>query len=316
MKEFTYSIARVRAKEAALLTKQDIEQLLSADSRDSALRFVRDRGYRSDDDSDVTAEAQKELWAFIEELADEETIRILRLPVDYHNIKASVKAVFSGIDGEDLLIDGGTADKKEIYECVKTREYKELDERLAEVCAEAAVILNQTQDGQLCDIYIDKAMLAAVEDAADKSGDAFMKKYADMLADTSNLKTAYRCAVSGKNLSFIENAVYDGGTLNTAELKKAAAGGLDTLCEFVEPTEYGSCAEYMKISAAAFERQCADEIMRFMENARYESFSSAPIIAYHYAKTAEINTVRLILSGKLNKLADDMIRERVCMTYV
>lgn len=316
MKEFTYSIARVRAKEAALMTGQDIEQLLSTDSRESALRFVRDHGYRSEDESDITAEAQKELWAFIEELADEETIRILRLPTDYHNIKASVKAVFSGIDGKDLLIDGGTVDKNEIYECVKAREYKELDRRLAEVCAEAAMILNQTQDGQLCDIYIDKAMLAAVEDAADKSGDTFVKKYADMLTDTSNLKTAYRCAVSEKNLSFIENAVYDDGTLNTADLKKAAAGGLDTLCEFVEPTEYGSCAEYMKISAAAFERHCADEIMRFMGSARYESFSGAPIIAYYYAKTAEINAVRLILSGKLNRLTDDMIRERVRMTYV
>ena len=316
MKEFTYSIARVRAKEASLLTKQDIEQLLSADSYDAALRFARDHGYRSDDGTDIADGAQKELWAFIEELADEETIRILRLPTDYHNIKASVKAVFSGIDGEDLLLDGGTEDKNEIYNCVKTREYKELDKRLAEVCEEAVMILNQTQDGQLCDIYIDKAMLAAAEDAADKSGDAFVKKYADMLADTSNLKTAYRCAVSGKNLSFIENAVYDGGTLNTAELKKAAAGGLDALKEFTEPTEYGSCAEYMKTGAAAFERQCADEIMRFMESARYESFSSAPIIAYHYAKTAEINAVRLILSGKLNRLGDDMIRERVRMTYV
>ena len=44
MKEYTYSIARVRAKEASLLTKQDIEQLISADGYETALRFARDRG--------------------------------------------------------------------------------------------------------------------------------------------------------------------------------------------------------------------------------------------------------------------------------
>ena len=225
--------------------------------------------------------------------------------------------MFSEIDGEDLLLDGGTADKKEIYMCVKTREYKELDERLARACEEAVTIINRTQDGQLCDIYVDNAMLKAVADAAEESGDAFVKKYADMLADTSNLKTAYRCAVSGKNLSFTENAVYDGGTLNVSELERAAAAGIDALCEFVRPTGYGECAEYMKSgSAAQLEKYCADEIMRFMESAKYESFSCAPIIAYYYAKTAEINAVRLILSGKLNMLGDDMIRERVRMTYV
>ena len=316
MKEYTYSVARVRAKETSLMTKQDIEQLISADSYDAALRFARDRGYRADYDSDITAGAQRDLWEFIEEIADKEIIRILRLPTDYHNIKASVKAVFSGIDGEDLLLDGGTADKNEIYKCVKAREYKELDKRLAEVCEEAVMILNQTQDGQLCDIYIDKAMLAAIGDAADKSGDAFMKKYADMLADTSNLKAAYRCALSGKALPFIENAVYDGGTLNTSALKKAAAGGLDALFEFAAATEYAMCAESMKVSAASFEKRCADEITHFMERARYESFSSAPIIAYFYVKKAEIEAVRLILYAKRSRLGDELIRERVRDTYV
>ncbi len=316
MKEFTYGVARVRAKETSLMTRQDIEQLLSADSYDAALRFARDHGYRDDGGEDIFAGAQRELWSFIEEVADEETVKVLRLPIDYHNVKASVKAVFSGIDGEDLLLGGGTEDKNEIYTCVKAREFKELGKRIGEVCEEAVTILNQTQDGQLCDIYIDKAMLAAIEDAAKKSGDAFLKKYADLVADTSNLKTAYRCAASEKNLSFIENAVYDGGTLNTSALKKAASSGVDALAEFAEATAYSDCAECMKVSAASFERQCADEITHFMEKARYESFSSAPIIAYHYAKTAEINAVRLILSGKMNRLGDEMIRERVRETYV
>ena len=110
MKEYTYSVARVRAKETALLTRQDIDQLLSADSYASALRLVRDRGYRSQEDGTVggiIAEAEQDMWDFVTEIADEDTIQILRLPIDYHNIKASVKAVFSGIDGYDLLLDNG-----------------------------------------------------------------------------------------------------------------------------------------------------------------------------------------------------------------
>ena len=319
MREYTYSVARVRAKEASLLTRQDIDQLLSADSYASVLRLVRDRGYRSQDNEgaeEIIAAAENELWAFIAELADEDTIRILRLPIDYHNIKASVKAVFSGIDGTDLLLDNGTVNKNLIYDSVARREYEDVPRKIAGVCEEAMTLLLRTQDGQMCDIYVDNAMLQATAETADKSGDEFIKRYADLICDTVNLKTAYRCASSGRNLSFIENALNNGGTLNAAELAKAAEGGLSELYEYISATHYGDSVEYMKAGAASLEKWCADELMRLMDTSRFESFSSAPIIAYYYAKRTEIDAVRLILSGKLNRLDDNMIRERVPGTYV
>lgn len=319
MKEYTYSVARVRAKEASLLTRQDIDQLLGADSYESALRLIRDRGYRSRDDADaeeITAAALKETWDFVAELVDEDTLRVLRIPADYHNIKASVKSVFSGIDGSDLLLDHGSADKRAIYEGVKRREYGELDPRLAEVCEEATALLLRTQDGQSCDIYIDKAMLAAMDAAAKGSGDSFIQGYASLFIDTANLKAAYRCAAAERSLSFVENALYDGGTLNLRELAAAAAAGMDALCEHLAATAYAGCVEAIKRGAAAFEKWCSDEVTRFMDSARWDSFTAAPIVAYFCAKAAEISAVRLILSGKRNRLDDTRIRERVPMTYV
>ena len=53
-----------------------------------------------------------------------------------------------------------------------------------------------------------------------------------------------------------------------------------------------------------------------MDAARWESFTAAPIIAYYYAKTTEINAVRLILLGTRSRLDDNLIRERVPRTYV
>ncbi len=319
MKEYTYSVARVRAKETALLTRQDIDQLLSADGYNSALRLIRDRGYRSQDNEgaeEIIASAERDLWDFIAEIADENVVRILRIPIDYHNIKASVKAAFSGIDGHDLLLDNGTADKDLIYSSVRSREYGELENHVLErICEEAMTLILRTQDGQACDIYVDNAMLAAVENEAEGGGD-FIKSYASLMCDTSNLKTAYRCAASGRGLQFIENAVYDGGSLNTGELAKAAEGGVNSLCEYTETTRYAELAEHMKAGAAALERSCDDMLMRFMEGAKFDSFSEAPIIAYYYAKRTEIDAVRLILSGKLNRLDDNMIRERVRRTYV
>ena len=44
MKEYTYSVARIRAKEVSLLSESDIEQLLSAQGYEQALALLRDKG--------------------------------------------------------------------------------------------------------------------------------------------------------------------------------------------------------------------------------------------------------------------------------
>ncbi len=319
MKEYTYSVARVRARETSLLTRQDVEQLLAAESYAAALRLIRDRGYHSQEGEDaerVIADARRELWDFVSELAGDEALRILRLPVDYHNVKASVKAAFSGMDAQDLLLDGGTEKGEFIFDCVRRREYAGLDPVLAEVCEEAMALILRTQDGQVCDIYVDNAMFREIERTARSSGDRFIQRYAQLLIDTANLKAAYRCAVTERPLSFIENAVYDGGTLNVRELESAAAQGVEALCDAVASTSYGGCVEAMKSGAAALEKWCADAVADLMDDARWDSFSCAPILAYYHAKTTEIAAVRLILSAKRNQLAENIIRERVPGIYV
>jgi V/A-type H+-transporting ATPase subunit C len=41
-----------------------------------------------------------------------------------------------------------------------------------------------------------------------------------------------------------------------------------------------------------------------------------PFIAYLFAKETEIRNVRIIMTGKINRLNDDLIRERLRLGYV
>lgn len=307
MKDYTYSVARVRAKEASLLTKQDIEQLISAADYNEAKRLLSDK---------KTAGRDGELRQLLDGQDGGAITRILQLPVDYHNIKAAVKAVFSDTDAGELLLDGGTEDKNVIYEAVKTRNYDMIEHDLAKTAEEAMTLLLHTQDGQLCDLLIDKAQLAAMEQAAGQTGDEFIKRYAALIADLANLRTALRCALTGRSLSFIKNALYDGGTLNYNTLAASAEGGTEQLYEYMSAAAYSGGAPYMKAGAAVFEKWCDDRVMELMETAKYESFSAAPIIAYAYAKDTEQRAVRLIMSAKKNGLDNDIIRERVRRLYV
>lgn len=302
MREYTYIVARIRSMEAQLMTAQELEQLIAAPDAAEAEKALRDRRGGGED----------ELWELLEDAGAEHITAFLRLQPDYHNIKAAVKAVFSGTDAAELLLDHGSADKELIFESVKTREYGELPKELAQTAENAMTVLLRTQDGQLCDIMIDKAYLAAAEKTAKDSGDSFLERYAVILADTANLKTALRCAAAGRNESFIENAIYPGGSLDTQALIKAAEQGMDVVREYIATTKYSDAAA---LSIPAFERYCASSLTRLCETAKYDSFSSAPILAYAHAKRTELDAARLVIECKRSRIDNDVIRERVPVLY-
>ena len=43
--QYTYAVARIRAKEMSLLTKSDLDQMLSCNDYDEVLRILADKGF-------------------------------------------------------------------------------------------------------------------------------------------------------------------------------------------------------------------------------------------------------------------------------
>ena len=317
MKEYTYSVARVRAKEKQLLSEADIEQLILVNSYDEALRMLRDKGYASETTtgSPITS-SEKELQEFFKETVGADILNVLNMHIDYHNIKAAVKSVFSKTDGSELLLDNGCFDKDKIYDSIKKREYNSMPSALAKTSEEAHALLLRTGDGQLCDMLIDKAMLENTLEEAKQTKEEFLVSFCKLNIDVSNLKIALRCALTGKDGAFIVNALAEGGSLDISMLANVSEKGIDSFCEYIEHGPYADSLEAVKKSVSAFEKWCDDKLMDLMYDTKYDSFSVAPLIAYFYAKRTEHQAVTLILSAKRNGLSEDMIRERVRRLYV
>lgn len=317
MKEYTYSVARVRSKEKQLLSEADIEQLISLSSYDEVLRMLRDKGYASDAKavSPIVA-SEAELQDFLRETVGDDILKVLNLHIDYHNVKAAVKSVFSKTDASELLLDNGFFDKNKIYDSIKKREYSSMPSDLAKTSEEAHALLLRTGDGQLCDMLIDKAMLENSLEEAKLTKEEFLISFCKLNIDVSNLKIALRCALTGKDSAFTINSLVDGGSLDVVTLANAVEKGIEGFYEYIEQGLYADSVQAMKKSVAAFEKWCDDKLMDLMYNAKYDSFSVAPLIAYFYAKRTEHQAITLILSAKRNGLSEEMIRERVRRLYV
>lgn len=318
---YAYAVASVRVKELGLLSPSQMEQLLAAGDYAGAVRHLRDWGWADALDGDDCAGALRgklvDAWALLQEVAPQPGIfRFLVLKNDYHNLKAAIKATLDGISPDRYYIAPSVYDPGEIGAAVARREFDALPDGMADTAREAYDVLARTGDGQLCDIIVDAATLAAIRRAGRESGYDFLDRLSELMCVSANLKTAARAAKTGKNEDFLSRALCECDTLDKSGLTAAAARGTEQLYAFIAASAYAPAVEALSVSVSAFEKWCDDLITAQLDTARYQFFGPEPLAAYYLAREAEVKSVRILLSGKRNGLAPDAIRERMRNLYV
>lgn len=319
--DYTYAVARIRAKEMTLLTKQDLDTLIQTKDYDDALRFLFDKGYGEDDKiknaEEIIKIENKKTWQLMAELVDDlNELNIFTVPNDFHNLKVSIKAVTRDITPVNMFLYNGNVPPEEIYEAVKNRNSNGLPEYLTECAKEAMTALLQTSDGQLCDIIIDKASLKELNAIGSKADNDIVKLYTEIAVASANIKIAVRCNKTNKGLDFINRCLADCSTLNIDMLAKASSISLEEIYNYLAYTNYSGAVEALKKSPSEFEKWCDNIIMDKMKTQKWEPFTIGPLVAYIIARDTELKAVRIILSAKLNNLDTEIVTERLRDMYV
>ena len=320
VEQYTYAVARVRAKELTLLSKQDIESLLACRTYEDGLHLLAGKGWKETQkgtEAMLSAEIE-ETWDTIRELVDDMSVFVVFLyPIDFQNLKAAVKSVVtnSGQHGS-LFLPRGTVPVEQMVKAVQTRDFSTLPQRMQSAASEAATILLQTGDGQLCDITIDRAALEAVRDAGRESKDGLIREYAELTVAVADIKMAVRGQKTGKSAAFMRKMLVACASLDVEALIHAAVAGRDEINAYLLNTRYGQAVEELKKSPSAFECWCDNRIMELIRPQKYQSFTIAPLAAYILARENEIKMVRLVLSAKRNHLKESVVRERLREMYV
>lgn len=321
-KDYIYAVARIRARELALLGRQDLEQLLACHSYEECLRVLRDKGWGSGDSSNQSGEAilraeEEKTWALIRELTDDlSPFEVLLTPTDYNNLKAAVKCVVTDMEPHQVFLPGGTIEPETMMRCVRENDFSPLPPAMGEATDKAYHALLETGDGQLCDVILDRACLSGILEQGRKAEDGVPRRYAELLTAVSDIKVAVRACKTGKNRDFLTEALAPCDTLDVERLTASACKGTEELYAYLATTPYRDALEELKISWSAFEKWCDDQVIDLVRDQRTNPFTVGPLFAYVLARRNEIASVRIILSGKLNDLDSAMIRERVRDTYV
>lgn len=319
--DYTYAVARIRAKEVSLLNQAAIDQLLACSTEEQCLQMLVEKGW-GDADTPMNAESilareREKTWELMRELLDDMSVfDVLTYADQYHNLKAAIKEVATSEKNRNIFFNDCAIDGKEMMEIVQNKDFSRLPEHMAGVAKEAYETFLHTGDGQLCDIMIDKATLEAIHEAGKKSKDEIIRQYAESTVAVADIKIAVRSQKTAKSMDFMKKAMAECDSLDINALAHAAVSGMDAICEYMTSTGYAQGAEALSESPSAFERWCDNQIIETIRPQLYNSFSIGPLVAFTIARENEIKTVRIILTGKQNELPEDSIRERTREMYV
>ncbi|MCL2843398.1 MAG: V-type ATPase subunit [Oscillospiraceae bacterium] len=320
--DFLFLSALVKGKENNLLTREQLERMISAPELREAARVLEDAGYgrvKLDDPYQLDAAIIARQTEIFHEITIRspapEIVDVFHIPYDYHNAKVLVKAELADEDGEHLMSDNGRVHHSVFAEVFHDGPLVSMPPVLAKATLEAKELLQTTGDAQAMDLLLDRAMYQEYLTLADSLGDTFFTSYVRLLIDTVNLRTIVRGRRMELGRERLSESFIAGGKRSLRRMKDAVAK--DTRLDILyaaTPLEQAAIAGQAAMtggSLMAFERMAAGAVSAYLEQSRHVAFGIAPIIAYMAAIEREGQAIRTIAAGRAAELNPTEIRERI-----
>lgn len=324
---YAYAVGNIRAREAQLLTRQELEGLLAL--RDPAMfkQALRDRGIGGEDSpgeersvDDLLREETAALWRYLTGLVpDASLFRAFWYRNDYHNCKTVLKGTLAGRAYETMLLSPATVPFAVLIDAVSNRDFHRLPQPMQAAAARAYDVLAHSSDAPLADAILDRAAMSAMLEAARAAGSPLLRTYIDAMVFYTDLKIALRGARAEKSLLFLQEALCPCDALVFSRLAAAAVAGTDEVLALMEQTDvYGSreAAAAFRESPSAFEVYADNQLLKIARNSRLTALGPDPVIGYLIARENEIRELHILFSGLRAGQPEEDIRKRLRDVYV
>ncbi|MDY3928974.1 MAG: V-type ATPase subunit [Clostridia bacterium] len=318
--EYTYAVAYMKTLENKMLSQNDFEALLSSPDVKSGIKLLIDKGYGAnlsgtEGIDEILASELEKIWTEAKNVCpDGAPLDVLLYQNDYHNLKTILKASVTNVDWHDMLLKPCITDPENISEAIKTTDFESLPDFIKEEAREAYKIITETNDGQLTEIYLDKACWEQMAKRAYDEKNDFLIGWVNLNITVADFKIAVRAV--GKSKEFIKDALIRSDGFNPDKLVEAALSSLQAVIDAIASYGYADAADCLKESFSAFEKWCDNQKIRYIKKAKLKNFGFEPILGFLIGKEFELQTVRIILSGKANNVPVQIIKERLRDLYV
>ncbi len=324
---YAQSVSRVRTLETKMLDKTKFESMVEARDAADIFRMLQDSPYseyvsRPSYEEGLKCALEDFYCEMYKTVPVKELLDTLAIRYDGHNLKALVKCSLSGRSPEGILIDAGTIPVKTLEDMVRNQRFRYMPNTLRKGTEEALEAYKNTGDSQSIDLAIDRGMYEYMLETAQKSKQDYIVDFVGLLIDITNVKTFIRVKVQEKGRELYERLFIKGGRLDFDLFGNSFGEALENLPGRMYHTEHYSWVkngleEYVKTGdIGSIEKNGDNYLMRSVKKSKFISFGPEPLVAYIIAKENEIRMLRIIITGKLNGVSPEPLRERLRDVYV
>lgn len=329
--DYAYPTGRIRAREIKLLDSSRFERMLEVASPEEAYKVLTeaDYGFGGEAAGDfhsfeaLLSDELKKTFLLLYEIAPQtEVIKAFQRRYDFFNVKVLLKAELQGVETPSILIETGTFGKDEIVRIIRERDYEELTPVMRDAILNVYDVFSRMHDPQAIDLLLDKASFSQFSSDLLNIDNAFLQSIAKITIDITNIKMYVRARAINKTKDFLKKILLDGGEIPVELYIENAEKPVETLSEALRETKYRDVVKKgldiyrEKENVSGLEKLLDNFLMEFLYQAKLITVGVEPFIVYLYAKETEIRNVRIIMTGKINNLPADLIRERLRLGYV
>jgi V/A-type H+-transporting ATPase subunit C len=309
-KDWVYESTTVHARDGRLLSEADFARLETLQGEFAIVRFlVNEKGWDGAQDTELERLLSNEVnwtYAFIGELTGGmatglETLTYLN---DWHNLKAAVKLVYSGMTDDEpenvaerercfAPSDKVTADA--LLKAIGSNSYAELPLDMQTPAKDAMNALAELGSGQLSDMIIDRAALLGFHNAAVATGFDVLREWADFIVDTGNIQSALRLRLANKSPEFMRETLIPAGTLSIDALTADGDGAVEAEAR---AKGYAGAAEALETGSFEFEEWKTKWLNNKLRRELSSIFGLTVIIAFAMLRLEDIRAVRRIAGAQ------------------
>lgn len=319
-KIYPYAVARIRAIESTLFTNTELEQILN-ESPERIMAILQEHKYDTDEierveDYEIVLKKEIEkLYKLISEIVPEEDFKdIFLCKNDFHNMKVLIKSEIMNKENNKILIDGGTIDVEVLKTAIAEKKYDILPDIMSKAVLKVKEKYETTQMSHIIDLTLDKYTYLYMSQLAKKSKIEFIIEYVKKMCDIVNIRTFFRVKAISKNFEDFEDAFIENGDISIRVFQEAFDSE-EPIAELKQMSNF-QMLEKVEDDIISLAKICDNYLTEYVSVAKYEALGVEPLIAYIYAKETEIKNIRIILTGKLNNVDVNVIKERLRDSYV
>lgn len=327
---YAYSSASVAVLYGRLTDRNTIERMIETENASDALKLMVEKDYGSMPPANespyeyerLILEEERKVYRKMDELLpDKRHIAFFKFKNDCHNIKVLLKSEFTDTD-DSRLNPNATVDPNKLKAAIRERKSDILPEEFKGAIEEALESYAKTKNPAVFDLYLDKACFLLMKKTAEESKNKQLKAIAGFIIDSYNIKALIRNMVVSKSMNLLRATLLKEGSVDPSEYVKLFNGSMEQVKSFFSRNPLGevvakSVDTYMSTgSLSGMDKYFDEYYLSLVKRYKQQLDGPGPVFYYHALKEMEMKNMSLVMTGKINMLPKDDIRERLRIYYV